>query len=991
MRITLALATIATLCFGSPGLTRANGLLFNRDIRPILAEKCFHCHGQDPQSRKAGLRLDTFEGATRRRDGNPAVAPRDVAKSELVTRIFSTDEDDLMPPPDSHRPLSNEEKRLLKQWIGEGASYESHWAFVPPRRATVPTSARADWGLSPIDAFVLDRLQRDGLSPSPAAQPEIWLRRVTFDLVGLPPTTAEIDTFLGEVASVGERAYASAVDRLLASPHFGERMAQDWLDVARYADTHGFNNDSARSMWRWRDWVIDAFNEGLPYDRFITEQLAGDLLPNPTIEQKLATGFNRNHVINSEGGIIDEEYRTEYVVDRVRTLGMAWMGLTLECARCHDHKYDPIAQRDFYGLFAFFNNVPEIGEDGRVANAAPFFPAPSRAEQRQLADLDHAIETQTDRLNRIGQRTSTPINTAPGETRAPVGLDVELGLSVNQPWTFASWASAPGVLASTMEMSSPPSSKDHGRGAEIRITDDGAVEFRMAERWPAYAIAAQSRGRIRTGQRHHVVVAYDGSQVARGVRIFIDGRESSTEVVHDDLPPSKSKKMPPRPIATASDWQIFGRLLSADEIATWSENLLVGWLNSPQGAREGVARRNFLQTVALRRSSAEYERIFVAREGLRQSRLKLERVLPTAMVMVENTPRPTHVLMRGQYNLPGEAVTARVPEQLLGAWPTDAPRNRLGLARWLTGANHPLTGRVVVNRLWQQLFGTGLVKTTEDFGLQGEFPSHPELLDWLARSFVDGGWRVKVLLREIALSSTYRQDSAASALLRERDPDNRLLARGPRVRLSAEMIRDQMLAASGLFRPRLGGPSVFPYQPSDLYKGIVVDADYPGTRWVQSVGDDLYRRSIYTFWKRTVLHPTLAIFDAPDREVCLSRRTVTNTPLQALTLMNEPGAIESARALAQRALHEAGSGDDKQLSWVFRVVTSRSPTAKERQSLRHALQRFRDAFAADRRAARAFISVGASPPDRRLRTRDLAAMTSTVSLIFNLSETVSKH
>ncbi len=955
-------AALALVLWGGVAVA-AEPIRYGRDVRPILSEKCFHCHGQDKAKRKAGLRLDTFEGATAtRKDGAAAVVAGRPDESELVARILSIDEDKQMPPPDSHRRLTDEQKQILRQWVAQGGTYEPHWAFVSPARVPMPAVAQTGWVRRPTDAFVLARLEREGLKPSAETQPERWLRRASFDLTGLPPSLDELDAFLADVRRRGETAYEEAANRLLASPRYGERLAQDWLDVARYADTHGFNNDSARSMWRWRDWVIDAFNDNLPYDRFIVEQLAGDLLPAPTLEQRLATGFGRNHVINSEGGIIDEEYRVEYVADRVRTLGLAWMGLTLECTRCHDHKYDPLSQRDYYRMYAFFNNVPEIGEDGRVANASPMIPAPTREQQRRLEELDTAIAGKTELLRRLTHEPGAIPPPAPATE--PEGATAKIDLVGDKAWTFAAWVKEPGSIVSTMDLNSKPAANDHGRGAEVRITDEGSVELRLAVRWPAYAIQARSVDRVRLHERHHVVVVYDGSKKARGVRIFIDGRESSVEVEHDDLS-STAKGDAPRIGGQPSDLRFFPRQLDAATIASWAETLL------PQD-----------RELALRRTDTEFARAFDEREQLRQARFAIERDLPTAMVMVDSAPRKAHILVRGQYDLPGDAVEAGVPEALLGAWPADAPRNRLGLARWLTRPDHPLTARVVVNRFWQQLFGTGLVKTVEDFGYQGEYPSHPELLDWLARSFVDGGWDTKALLRDLVLSATYRQDSRMRPALRERDPENRLLARGPRQRLPAEVIRDNALAASGLLRHRLGGPSVFPFQPTDLYKGVVVDAKYPGTSWKESTGDDLFRRSLYTFWKRTVPHPVMITFDAPDREVCSARRPITNTPLQALTLMNETGAVEAARKLGQRMTFEGGTGDARKLAFGFRLATSRAPAAGEIKVLRRALGRFRRSYASDRKGAKELTGA----PDR-----ELAALTSVASLILNLDETITKH
>jgi len=883
----------------------AQTLDYGRDIRPILAENCFHCHGQDESKRMAGLRLD---------------APGDGRISNITARITAEAKSPKrMPPVYSNRTLTTQQTSLLEAWVAQGAPYSKHWAFVPPKRPTPPVA-----GLHPIDAFVASRLQSEKMQFNRAASPQAWLRRVSLDLTGLPTTPAELDAF------VRNPSYATAVDRLLASPAYGERMAMDWLDVARYADTHGFNNDSTRSMWRWRDWVIESFNRNQPYDRFITEQLAGDLLPKPTLDQRIATGYGRNHVINSEGGIIDEEYRVEYVIDRVRTLGMSWLGLTLECARCHDHKFDPITQRDHYRFYAFFNNMPEVGEDGRVANAVPMIPAPTREMQQKLAALTAEVE----RL----QRTK-PFESTPTAIRAPVDaawtftghsseklVTGSINLSKREPMSFAGWvkravADTNVALLSNIRYDYNSADVSYGRGVELRIAGD-ELEFLYADRLPAYAIHVRTRdARLTSGEWHHVTAIYQGvgsdDPEMRGhaswVRLFVDGRELATQVFHDglQLPDSKTKPAPAtfrvgwdnkkdsvRFAGEFEDLRIFNRLLAADEVAGFAS------------AKSRIPSRELA--------------------AARARMLAFERNIPTVMVMSElATPRTTHMLKRGAYDAPSDVVDAGVPEALLGAWPSGAPRNRLGLAQWLTKPDHPLTARVVVNRFWQQLFGTGLVKTSENFGLQGENPSHPELLDWLAREFVDSGWNVKALLKQIVLSQTYRQDAFAPTELYARDPENRLLARGPRFRLPAEIIRDQALFASGTLKQKLGGPSVYPLQNDDLYKGIVVAAEYPGTRWLTSKGDDLHRRSLYTFWKRTSPHPTFTVFDAPDREFCIVRRSSTNTPMQALTLLNDPIYVEAAQKLADRAAREGGSTAQSRISYAFRLAAGRAPAEDE--------------------------------------------------------------
>ena len=1048
--------------------TSQKTLEYGRDVRPILAENCFHCHGQDSKKRMAGLRLDEFESATAKRGNGAALVPHQPDASGIYQRITATQPARRMPPLSSNRSLTPEQIATLRRWIEEGGQYSKHWAFVPPKRPAVPTNADKLWAKQPIDAFILQRLEAEGLRPSAPAAPETWLRRVSLDLIGLPPTPAELDAFSNDVKKRGEAAYAAAVDRLLDSPRYGERMAMDWLDVARYADTHGFNNDSARTMWPWRDWVINAFNANMPYDRFITEQLAGDLLPNPTLDQRIATGFGRNHVINSEGGIIDEEYRVEYVTDRVRTLGMAWLGLTLECAHCHDHKYDPITQKDHYRFFAFFNNVPELGEDGRVTNAAPVMPAPTVEQQKQMRSLEAQISqlsASTERLQRswkwrdadatkalqIAQHTT--VGTEPalriscespnvfekapeqgfslasgvagqacvmGDVTPKPRAAVPVPFSKRKPLTFSAWlqpatGSQDASLLSSAEYSKSAAGTTFGAGLDIRLVG-GELEFRLNDRFPAYSIRVRSDGaNLQPGQWHQVAVVYGGAASkdavhveASAVRTFVDGREIPTRVFNEGvgLPDNKDDK--PKSITFRVGWDnapgsadYRGRM---DEVAVWTTALndseILGDFErnalpyAAAKAREGnadAAEAGWLRTALLSASNAEFAKQERKLQGVRAEWLGVRRSAPLMMVMQEMaTPRETHVLLRGAYNAPGDKVEPAVPEALLGSWPTNAPKNRLGLAQWLTQPDHPLTARVVVNRFWQQLFGTGIVKTSDNFGLQGEWPSHPELLDWLAREFVDSGWNVKALMRQMVLSATYRQDSSASPEAFARDPENRLLGRGPRFRLPAELLRDQALFLSGLLKNRLGGPSVYPYQPEDLYKGIVVAANYPGTKYVQSTGDDLYRRSLYTFWKRTMPHPEMTIFDAPDREFCIVRRAVTNTPLQALTLLNDPGFIEAARKLAERAFHEGGSSPEARLAFLFRTATGRGPQSGELRVLTETLDKMLKEYRSDEKGAKALLSAGASPVDGSISASELAAYAAVANMVLNLDEVVTK-
>jgi len=1047
---------------GEPPAAAPAHLEFNRDIRPILSENCFYCHGLDPKHREAKLRLDLPEEATRDLGGYSAVVPGKPEESEVTARINSDDRDEQMPPPKSNRKLTPAQKETIREWIAQGAEYQKHWAFAPPRRAPLPDVQQRGWPRNPADRFVLARLETEHLAPSSEAKPETWLRRASLDLIGLPPTLEELDAFTADVAARGEAAYESATDRLLASEHFGERQAIGWLDAARYADTHGFNNDSARTMWRWRDWVIDAFNSNKPYNQFIIEQLAGDLLPNATLEQRIATGFGRNHVINSEGGIIDEEYRVEYVADRVRTMSMAWLGLTVECARCHDHKFDPITQRDYYRFFAFFNSVPEYGEDGRIANAAPIMAAPTREQSETLSKQEQELATLEAALRAdrpVWQGTDeeiTHIVDAAAAARAAnpqkellLHLDCDTAEPRAKVWSFPgqkpriatgvtgkSWTSAGAsplakiepnqikfdhaggvtvslwlrpatdnprdvALLSSQDYSGVPAGAGYGKGQEVRLVD-GEIEVRINERFPAYSIQVVSEGaRVRAGEWHHLSVVYSGGKKAANIRIFLDGAELPTRIMADDangeggspsfLVGSDAGKNAPTYRGEIDEIRAFSPALSATQVravflADALPSALTAFWNGAATGRE----ESLLSEMIGRETDLHWRELAERRATLLEQHLALRRNLPSTMVMADlPQPRPTFILKRGQYDAHGETVEPGTPD-LLAPWPAGAPRNRLGLALWLTQPNHPLTGRVVVNRVWAQLFGAGFVKTLGDFGSQGEWPSHPELLDWLAREFVDGGWNVKALYRMLVLSATYRQSSAVSAELVARDPENRLLARGPRLRLPAELIRDQALAMSGLLHEHLGGPGVFPYQPEGLYNGVVVGADYPGTKWVQSKGEDLYRRSLYTFWKRTVPYPAMTAFDVPDREVCTVRRASTNTPLQALVLLNDPTYLEAAHQLAARMLREGGMTDDARVAFAFRLATGRRPSAAEIHILSGALQHFRDDFSHDAEGAAKLLKTGSSSVDPALPAGELAAADAVASMILNLDETITK-
>jgi hypothetical protein len=1029
-------------------------LSFNRDIRPILSNNCFACHGPDEKKRETDFHFDTKEGMFLEEG---IIVPGSAAKSVLVKKITEPDPKDRMPPPDSGHALNDAQIALLKRWIDEGARWDTHWAYTAPSRPEPPAVRQGQWVRSPIDQFILARLEREGLQPSPEADKTTLLRRLSYDLTGLPPTPAEVDAFL---ADKSPDAYEKRVDALLASAHYGERMAMPWLDAARYADTHGYHIDSLRGMWHWRDWVINAFNRNLPFDQFVIEQVAGDLLPDATREQKIASGFNRNHMINFEGGAIAEEYQVEYVIDRVEATSSAFMGLTMGCARCHSHKFDPITHKEFYQFFAFFNSVPEEGLDGRRGNAVPVLPLPSDAQQGQLENLDAAIRTrekataddvvkplQAEWERRMSE-TVTPIDgnapaahyeldgsfsdisgryqhgrTIAGDPTFDTGQigraatfdgDVEVSFGNvgafdrSEPFSLAVWLRGRGNLpmAGFQKFDGP----DKRHGFEWTFDDIVLVDI---QKWaarlnvavvgdaPASAIRLRTRERLTLGDWYHVTMSYDGSGKAAGLRLYLNGKPLTPEIVSDTLAGPTRSDAPLRvgsaPLGPPfrgqlDDLRLYNRILAPAEIEQlalhYRARAVLSGVTGKRSRDEAAYLRDYFLTYAapetLRTANAELK-------ALRLERTELQKAIPSAMVMADmKVPRDTFVLARGDYRNQTEKVQPGVPS-MLPALPEGAPLNRLTLARWLVDPKHPLTARVAVNRFWQTYFGLGIVKTQEDFGVQGEPPVHPELLDWLATEFIRTGWDIRAMQRLIVTSAAYRQSSVITPALHDRDPDNRLLARGPRSRLPAELVRDTALAASGLLNTEIGGPSVLPYQPKGLWEEMAFGEGFSAQSYVQSHGRDLYRRGMYTFWKRTVPPASLATFDAPDREKCTARRALTNTPLQALVLMNDPTFVEAARALAQRVISEGGKDDSARLAYAFRLATARKPTGGESGVLRRLLQQRLDGFRKDPRAAAKLIAIGESPHDTRLDPVQLAAWTTVASTILNLDETITKQ
>ena len=834
--------------------TRSNAapLEFNRDIRPILAEKCFHCHGQDARKRKGGLRLDAQEFALGKAEsGEFAIVSGHPELSAMITRIFSTDKDELMPPPKAHRNLSPEEKSTLKRWVSEGAKYQAHWSFIAPVKATLPHVKNAGWIRNSIDPFVLANLEANGLEPSPEADRPTLIRRLSIDLTGLPATPAEVDAFVTDSAT---DAYERVVDRLLASPQFGERMAMPWLDAARYADSNGFQQDGDTYQWMWRDWVVRALNANMPFDRFSIEQLAGDLLPEPTKDQLIATAFNRNHLLNGEGGAIAEEQRFVNLFDRVDTTATNWLGLTIACAQCHDHKYDPITQRDYYGLLDIFNRVSENGSAPIVSGpkriAAPFVevvPEDVDKRMRELEDKSTKLEAEASNKDTLNKEFADWLPTVTPETKRPN----------QQP--------VPANLLTILKI--PLSERSDAQNLEL---ENGL-----------------------------------------------------------------------RPLFEKEIWSGFGRR----ELAV--KNLAI--------AKKEIARIK----------KEEFARV---------------------MIMRDDKVRPTFVLDRGNYEKPLEKVEFATPAFLPQA-ASGAPKNRLGFAEWLFTPEHPLTARVQINRIWQIFFGAGLVRTAEDFGVQSEMPLHRELLDWLAVEFRERHWRMKEMDRLIVTSATYRQSSRITSQLLDRDPENRLLARGARFRAPSMILRDIALSASGLLDQRVGGKPVYPYQPEAIWETLAItkerDFNYP-----LSSGADLYRRSLYTFWRRTIGPANM--FDASNRQTCKVRMAATSTPLHALTTLNDPTWGEAARVLAARCLQTGGDAD-AQLTFAFRRVVGRHPTPKDLTLLRRALEKQRAIYLHDPKRAAEVVTIGNAPIHPELPAGDHAALTAVCLAILNLDEALTRE
>lgn len=1102
---------------------------YNLHIKPILSDRCFKCHGPDKNKIEAGLQLASFEGATQEnKQGRKAIVPGNIGKSELVKRILSHDPDEVMPTPGSNLTLTNEEKAVLLKWIEQGAEYREHWSLTKIQKPEVPKAGKSfparlslvedeetKWVRNEIDRFVLDKMKQLKLHPSPEANKTTLLRRVYMDITGLPPTPEEVAAFLKDTSP---DAYEKVVDKMLKSPHFGEQQAISWLDLARYADSHGYQDDGMRNAFPYRDWVISAFNRNLPFDQFIKYQLAGDLMTQrngrpPTKDMLIATSFNRQHPQSQEGGIIPEEYRTEYVIDRVNTFGKGMLGLTFECARCHDHKYDPISQKDFYQLYAFFNTNNENGQVPYNGEPSPHITL-STPKTGALLNFIHkklknneVIRTQdstqayirfkswlkmsakdgldlknlmakelvidinfekqtslkfisdniTDKIKRktrkvkVGSKSTDQVyfnaandslpmyirgdlNHPLSSVAGPVGNAVFLGgdsyLELKGPTQYRDDFPNPGTVSGWFDrynpftvalwvkivdpkLSGPLFNRNMGafsgyRGYQCDRLPDGRINFKLSSVWPDDALEVETSQKLPLNQWTHIGITYDGSSKAGGLQIYINGKKSSIETINDNLAQStvfgKNKTFRRSMVYNFAlgqlhdlnikgygidELKVYGRALSSLELKilfTGKNNELNKLL---QRSLLKITAKEERELFAFYLSSIDPKTNINLR--IRQQLLKEETELLNkevdVMVMRERKTKPkTYILQRGVYDDHGEEVYTETPSKL-GKLPAGYPHNRLGLAMWLLDEKNPLFARVAVNRIWQQFFGNGLVKTQEDFGNQGDFPSHLELLDWLAIRFREDGWNTKTFVRRLVLSTTYRQSSKATKDEMEKDPDNKWLTRGSSYRFTAEQIRDNALAASGLLVRKIGGPSVYPYQPEGIWEAL---ATRNVTAYRQQHGDSLYRRSMYTIWKRSSPPPMMLNFDSPDRSSCTVRRQKTATPLQALVTLNDPQFVEAARVLAERTMKKEATLEAR-ITYFFQAVISRSPRPQELNLMKQLYEMEYKGFKNIKSRTESLLSMGEFPRDKTLNPVEVAAFTIVANTILNYDEAIVKR
>ncbi len=1049
-RNAIALSAAAVFAIVAPARADDARLQYNHDVRPILFDACIACHGPDSAARQADLRLDKRDAAV----DFGAIAPGDPDSSEMIRRIFSDDELERMPPPETKKTLTAAQKQTLVRWIAEGAEYQPLWSLIPPQRPELPVVKQADWVRNPIDRFVLARLEDASLTPAVEADRRTLARRAFLDLTGLPPSPEQLTEFLADDAP---DAYDRLVDRLLASPRWGEHRGRYWLDAARYGDTHGIHIDNFREMWSYRDWVIKALNANMPFDQFTIENLAGDLLADATLDQQIGSGFNRCNITTSEGGAIDEEYLVLYARDRTETTATVWMGLTAGCAVCHDHKFDPITQREFYELAAFFNNTTQKAMDGNVKDTPPIVRVPAEADRgrwKELASLVPAAEetvakdkaTSRPRFDQWlasaeateaeswipteGLQLSLPLNddgaelaySLNGERRtaaAPDTLEWRPGKSgkaaayVNQggilelpeagdregdqPFAVAAWVKLPANDGSAAILARMDDQHDY-RGWDFWV-EGRRIGGHIVNRWPDNAIKVVTSDQLPADQWVHVALVYDGSRKAAGLKVFVNGAnqglnataDSLTETIRTTVPLKIGQRHTSSPLSGAQveDVRLYTRALSESEASSLANAALFTAALAAKPEDRVAAELDSLFDWWFANRDESGKQLIADRDAFLRERSDIEARGTIAHVMHERDESATaYVLNRGEYDQRLDQVTPATPA-FLPPLPEDLPRNRLGLAKWLLRDDNPLMARVTANRFWQEVFGQGLVRTAGDFGTSGELPSHPELLDWLAVEFRESGWDMKRFYKLLVTSATYRQCAAATPEKLERDPDNRLLSRGPRFRMDAEMVRDYALAVSGTLVPTIGGPSVKPYQPPGVWEAVAMDVS--NTRiYKQDAGDALYRRSMYTFWKRAAPPASMEIFNAPTREQCAVARERTNTPLQALVTLNDPQFVEAARRLAQRAIHEAGPQFESRLGMIAERILARPLSADEQQIVRETLEKLAAHYAVDANAAKELIEVGDSAPDPAIAPTELAAWTMVANELMNLDEALNK-
>ncbi len=1029
---------------------------FGREIRPLLADKCFKCHGLNRDPDETDLQFDTKEGLFSELDSGTAVVPGHPEKSLIYQRLIAADEDERMPPSDYLKKIKPEEIELIKKWISQGAPWKQHWSLVNPQRAPLPEVKDTKWSHNGIDRFILARLERAGLRPSVQADKETLIRRVSFDLIGLPPTLKEVDDFL---ADQSPQAFEKVVDRLLKSPHYGEQMARYWLDAARYADTHGLHFDSIRQIWPYRDWVVNAMNKNMPFDQFTIEQLAGDLLPNSTDQQKIATGFLRCNVSTNEGGVIQAEFDVQYTVDRVATMSTVWMGISMGCVVCHEHKFDPFEMKDFYQLYSFFNNIDGGVMDGNRPLPAPIIKTVSAEGRKliarqelvigdlksQLAAARTASLSEFDTWYVAQRKSSKPDSAMPtaglighwafdeiegdavtssiagptpgklvGATRTAGKVAQAINTAPNRfadlgdyanfdradAFSYGAWVQVTAGNGGGAVIARMNDANTH-RGYDLYVSGD-RVMAHVINTWPTNALKVEAKNRLKLGKWQHVLVTYNGSGKPEGIKIYVNGISSPLDAVNNNLS-GTTKSHVSLTVGRRTSGSPFTGLV--DEVRIYDRCLSGAEVSSLAGG-DGIAELLAIapqdcspqQTATLKEyylanhSKAFQEITFKVRKAEQEkARLTKQSEIASLVWKEKAKPRQAHILIRGAYDKPGEPVSRNTPAALppmAGVKDGETP-TRLDLARWLVSDAHPLTSRVTVNRFWQQYFGIGIVETTEDLGSQGKPPTHPELLDHLAVEFRESGWDIKRLQKTIVMSATYQQSSKTGGGNAKKDPENRLYWRGPRFRLDAELIRDNALAASGLLVGTLGGAPVKPYQPPGIWKAV----GYTGSNtsnFRRDSGESLYRRTIYTFWKRTAPPPTMSALDAPSRETCTVRRSRTNTPLAALALMNDEQFVEASRALASRAMTAGGKTDSDRAIRAFRLATSRRPSQAELKVLLEVYQSSLARFSENAKAAGELIHVGESKPDESLDVRQLAAWTVVANMILNLDETITK-